>query len=107
MGVVSLLYNCSIRIVSEDVLESAEAGEILGAPVVATCSACLGVRSSSKIHSACVLIPASHPHGSDADSFGNQTCAECYARHENPSLIGGVAKRQLVRWNARRYGGWL
>jgi hypothetical protein len=91
MGLVSLLYSCSIRIISEDVLESAEAGEILGASVVATCSACLRVRSSSEIHSAGVLIPASHTHGSDADSFGNQTRAECYARHQNPSLIGGVA----------------
>lgn len=88
MGLVSLLYSCAIRTFSEDVLESAETGKILGAPIVATGSTCLRVRSSSEIHSSGVLIPAFHTPGSDADSFDNQTRAECYARHEDPSLTG-------------------
>ena len=79
MDLVSLLYSCSIRIIGEDVLESAEAGEILGGPVVAACSASPRVRSSSEIHSTGVLIPAFHAHRSDADSFDNQTRAERYA----------------------------
>jgi hypothetical protein len=97
MGLVSLLYGCSIRIIGEDVLESAEAGEILGAPVIATCTASLRLRSSSEIHSAGVFISAFHAHGSVADSFSNQTRAECYARHENPNLTGRVGHPSNLR----------